>query len=165
MSCTTRGETILYRTLDRNIGFPRQDIDASSHFPYNTELQPRRLDYIVTRWIYLPYTELGDYRDRMRSDHEFILLSRFGPGPPHKQCYAIWGTHELRDGYQELLQEYEYFQADAHAGIATMARTIIQPAPRRKFKEIKRLKKNASQVRKEQNMRHRRLAEDMARQD
>ena len=64
-----------------------------------------------------------------------------------------------------LLQEYKYFQVDAHAGIATMARTIIQPASRRKFKEIKRLKKNASQVRKEQNMRHRRLAEDMVRQD
>ena len=130
LSCAERGETILQCALDHNIGFPPQEMDKPSHPPYNTDLQPRRLDYI--RYA-VPNAIVGNCRDRVRSDHEPILASGLA-GPVRKQQHISWGPRELRADCGELLQ------ADAHTAIAAMAKTITQPASRQKFKDSRSLK-------------------------
>ena len=50
-SQTGRGERILQWLTEHNITLPRQDCHVPTHFPDNTALNPRRLDYVATREI------------------------------------------------------------------------------------------------------------------
>ncbi|CAE7450816.1 pol [Symbiodinium microadriaticum] len=70
---TARGEAILFAIADVEGKFPPQSMTEPSHFPYNKALRSRRLDYLVTKGIFLDEIHVGDWRDIVGSDHEPIV--------------------------------------------------------------------------------------------
>ena len=63
-SFTGRGECILQWLGDNNLTLPLQDIGSPTHFPYNTALRPRRLDYIASRHNTTQHGGVADCRHR-----------------------------------------------------------------------------------------------------
>ena len=54
---------------------PEQQLDKPAHFPYNTRMLPRRLDYIHTKNLVTPGGTVLCQRDLASSDHEPINIS------------------------------------------------------------------------------------------
>ena len=141
LSTTGRGEQIMQWAMEHDVLFPPQEIDVSSHFPYNPLLRPRRLDYIATRGHWVSDAVVGQFRDRARSDHEPVLGTVLLPEAHTKDAPPTWGPRRLRKNFHEHLDLGEYPLADAHAAIALAAKTITEPAGRSSnFKESKQLK-------------------------
>ena len=73
-SFTGRGECILQWLNDYNITLPLQDISSPTHFPYNTTLRPRRLDYIASRHNTTQQGGVVACRHRASTDHDGVQL-------------------------------------------------------------------------------------------
>ena len=48
---TARGEMLLHWFEEQQFHMPPQNIQKPTHFPYNTALEPRRLDYILSKHL------------------------------------------------------------------------------------------------------------------
>ena len=98
---TARGETLLHWFEEQNLHFPEQAFHLPSHFPYNSRLEARRLDYVLARHLLCDEGEVLQQRDIATSDHEPIsvpltVLTRAcsrKPPPP-------WTSRCLRPGTQ-----------------------------------------------------------------
>ena len=73
---TARGEVILDWLSQQNQHMPPQQDDAPSYHPYNTQLRPRRLDYISTSRKVLQHTApIPGSREYALSDHDAVYHS------------------------------------------------------------------------------------------
>ena len=150
LSCTGRGEQILQWCLEHDVAIPEQDIDCPSHFPYNPDLKPRRIDYIATRGMRISNAEVGSFRDRASSDHEPILGQAILPVPQGPKREVIWCARQLNPGVDALLNTLPQGPGDPHFLISQTAKAITQPANRSsKFREspaLKQLRREAKHI-------------------
>ena len=141
LSCTGRGEQILMWCTEQAICLPPQDCETPSHFPYNPELSPRRLDYVASKNLTIQQATVGSYRDRARSDHEPILAAALLPSPPGPKGKVIWCARQLKADCHEVLAAAAPKHADDHHAIAAVAQLISEPVHRSmKFQESRALK-------------------------
>ena len=93
---------------------PGQALDTPTYHPYNTAMQPRRLDC----------------RRQAASDHDAVWVTLDG-GPPPRRSTATWGLRRLVHNSQDLLAANPPPTAeDLHASIASVARAITTPGKR-----------------------------------
>ena len=141
LSCSGRGEQILTWCTEQGIMLPPQDCDSPSHFPYNPDLAPRRIDYVASRNLPVDHATVGCYRDRARSDHEPILASAMLPTPPGPKGKVIWCARQLKADCHQVLASASLAYADDHHAIAAIAKLITEPVHRSmKFQESTDLK-------------------------
>ena len=141
LSCTGRGEQFLQWALENGVSFPQQSMECPSYYPYNTEMQPRRLDYLAAKGVHVSQIVVGSFRDRARSDHEPILgIARLPLQPASKQG-VVWCVRALRHDCQHILGDTHPGPGDLHHSIAEVAKSITIPANRSsKFRESPTLK-------------------------
>ncbi|CAE7190571.1 NSNH, partial [Symbiodinium necroappetens] len=148
-----KGELMLEFLDKLHMKFPFQEIDQASYFPYNQNMQERRLDYICTRRLLADTGEVLPYRDLARSDHEAIVvpvlteIPKAKPSPP-----KTWGTRRLKAPTKvaEMLATYEITATDPVQLIANIARQITVPGKQidifRESKHTKRLRHRILQM-------------------
>ena len=96
-SFTGRGECILQWLNDYNITLPLQDISSPTHFPYNTTLRPRRLDYIASRHNTTQQGGVVACRHRASTDHDGVQLRiRLQSKNEAKKEPTTWGHGNSR---------------------------------------------------------------------
>ena len=142
LSCTGRGEQILTWCMEQGITLPPQHCDKPSHFPYNPDLTPRRIDYVASRNLRFAFADVGAYRDRARSDHEPILAEIVLPTPQGPKSKVIWSARQLKLECHAVLSSAVPVHANHHHAIAHVSRLITEPVHRSmKFQESCELKK------------------------
>ena len=141
LSCTGRGEQVLTWCSELGIQLPMQECDRPSHFPYNPEMAPRRIDYVAARNFVVLHASVGAYRDRARSDHEPILATIDLPAPPGPKGKVLWCARQLKADCHAVLGSVSPPQADHHHALAAIAKQITEPVHRSlKFQESAALK-------------------------
>ena len=150
LSCTGRGEQLLQWALEAEVHFPLQDIDCPSYFPYNQDMQPRRIDYLAAKGVHVSGVSVGSCRDRARSDHEPVIgNARLPKQAPQKQG-IVWCARALKHDCDQVLRDIRPGSGDLHHMIATVAKSITAPASRSyKFREsaaLKALRREAREV-------------------
>ncbi|CAE7301426.1 pol, partial [Symbiodinium sp. CCMP2592] len=116
---TARGDLFLAWLLEHQLRLPPQRLEEPSHFPYNTELRPRRLDYVMIKGTHSTTVHISDYRDIPASDHEAIVLWTTGlPLGGNQEVHAILQPH-----------------GDVYAGLKEAAFAVTMPRPGERFKE------------------------------
>ena len=136
LSCTGRGEQILTWCTELGVSLPLQDCESPSHFPYNPEMSPRRIDYVASRNLVVTSASVGQYRDRARSDHEPILAAARLPAPQGPKGKVIWCARQLKADCHAVLAAATGLQADHHHALASVAQLISEPVHRSlKFQE------------------------------
>ena len=141
---TARGEAILFAVADVAVEgrFPPQSMAEPSHFPYNKALRSRRLDYLVTKGIFLDEIHVGDWRDIVGSDHEPIVGKAQVAARSRQRSRCTWGAKQLKTStaaLRRMQQELEKNQ-DHHKAIAAAAAAISENKKGEKFVESKALK-------------------------
>ena len=147
---TARGELLLHWFEEREFFFPQQVLHVPSHFPYNTRLEARRLDYVLSRHLLCEQGEVLQHRDIATSDHEPIavplacLTRAVDKKPP-----PAWTSRSLCSGdkIKHLLEVDVQTGGDPLHKIQQLAVNITQPRRRgRGFQEspeLKQLRKKA----------------------
>ena len=139
---TARGEAILLATSGAGGKLPPQDMDKPTHFPYNTALRPRRLNYLITSNIFLDEILVGEARDIVGSDHEPVLAAVPGGKRPISKPRCTWRAKQLKttphavEKMNALLDKQE----DHHKALAAAAEAITEPKKGEKFVESRALK-------------------------
>ncbi|CAE7846305.1 unnamed protein product, partial [Symbiodinium necroappetens] len=103
------------------------EIDQASYFPYNQNMQERRLDYVCTRRLLADTGAVLPYRDLARSDHEAIVVPILTEVPKAKPSpQKTWGTRRLKAPTKvaEMMATYEVTATDPIELIANIARLI-----------------------------------------
>ncbi|CAE7244978.1 unnamed protein product [Symbiodinium sp. CCMP2592] len=79
---------------------PQQSLERPSHFPYNTALEPRRLDYIFAKKLLCDPGEILAHRDIATSDHEPVAvpLTQIRIKNIEGERAAAWSSRVLRAG-------------------------------------------------------------------
>ena len=125
---TARGEAILFAVADVEGKFPPQSMTEPSHFPYNKALRSRRLDYLVTKGIFLDEIHVGDWRDIVGSDHEPIVGKARMTATRRQRGKCTWGAKQLKTSsaaVQRMQEELEKTQ-DHHKAISAAAAAISE---------------------------------------
>ena len=139
---SARGEVILAAVADVEGRFPPQSMAEPSHFPYNKALRSRRLDYLVTKGIFLDEIYVGDWRDIVGSDHEPIVGKAQVAARSRQRSRCTWGAKQLKTSpaaVRRMQEELEKNQ-DHHKAIAAAAAAISENKKGEKFVESKALK-------------------------
>ena len=134
------GRTQLNWLASLKLHLPQQHTHIPSYYPYNTDMAPRRLNYIATNKVHALDTRVGGCRDIASSDHEPAILtaecaprSKPPPGPS-------WGLRQLVKDHQQRLSEPDHVAGDREA-ITQRATYITTPSTRgRGFRESEQLK-------------------------
>ena len=130
LSDSARGEMLLGHLNSWGIKLPPQDLGAPSYFPYNTQMRPRRLDYVFTRHLLAEVGKVLACRDLARSDHEPILLELVSPEvrPPPPEVSKTWGVRKLRPHktIEKLLADHVPTSRDPVAAIADIAQQVTK---------------------------------------
>ena len=152
-SSTGRGECILQWLGNNNITLPLQDISSPTHFPYNTTLRPRRLDYIASRHNTTHSGGVASCRHRASTDHDGVKLTiklQAGGETKGRPQHGDLASSELRRSWeQHLLQPIPKAQ-DPHHSIQQAAKAITRPGrTTTKYLEstaLKQLRRQAQQA-------------------
>ena len=142
-SSSGRGESLLNIFHELDLTLPPQDLHLPSHFPYNTQYLPRRLDYLLSKGSTIAAgCTVGDLRDMASSDHEPIIGSTTAvKGRPTLQ--TSWGARTLKPKpvVDQHLQQPPQGH-DPHQQVAALAIAITQPCTGRTapYAESKTLK-------------------------
>ncbi|CAE7918081.1 unnamed protein product [Symbiodinium necroappetens] len=93
-----RGEQLFSSLSAADFRLPPQKLEKASFFPYNTNMRPRRLDYVMVKHLLCREGEVLSLRDVASSDHEPIWTPLLQPSPPPtKSEPKPWGSRRLRD--------------------------------------------------------------------
>ena len=117
-------------------------MDKPTHFPYNTALRPRRLDYLITNKIFLEEVRVGEARDVVGSDHEPVMATAPGRKTTIERQRCTWEpsnskqTPHAVEKMNVLLEKQE----DHHRVIAAAAEAITEKKKGEKFAESRALK-------------------------
>ena len=124
-----RGNAILDWATQQKFRWPPQHTTEPSHYPYNHDMAPRRLDYLATKGGYMSEAHVGELRDIARSDHEPIIANI--PSFKRKtRIHKSWGARTLRDPDQILAAEAEAPQGHTlHERIKNISQAITMPLP------------------------------------
>ncbi|CAE7637897.1 unnamed protein product [Symbiodinium sp. CCMP2592] len=144
---TGRAESILAWLAHNHIRLPPQDLQAPSHFPYDTTQTPRRLDYVAIRGIFSLQGQVLQARDIARSDHEPVALQLRGDPPKQPKQPDRCGPRHVHirssDELQHILdQAAQIPPGDRHHQIAVLSQHITKPGRGKhaRFEESKSLK-------------------------
>ncbi|CAE7235511.1 unnamed protein product [Symbiodinium sp. CCMP2592] len=100
-ACTARGEMLLEWFEEAECHLPQQALEQPSHFPYNTTMEPRRLDYIFVKKLLCDPGEILAQRDIATSDHEPVsvpLTKIRAKNIEGDQRAAPWSSRILKAG-------------------------------------------------------------------
>ena len=127
----------------KGMRLPPQDLHRPSHFPYDTQQAPRRLDYVATKGVFSTGGTVGAARDIARSDHEPVILQIQEEAPRHPKPQATCGPRHVHitdpDRLQTTLDEGAQTKpADRHNQIAA------RPSPNREEPRMRSSLKAAS---------------------
>ena len=61
---TGRGDSVLHWAAQHELTPPPQELHKPTHFPYNQELRPRRLDYVFTKGVTAAHGQVIQCQDR-----------------------------------------------------------------------------------------------------
>ena len=77
---------------------PDQQLDMPTHFPYNTRMQPRRLDYLCLKHLTGADGQVLRQRDLACSDHELVCVQLQAPSTRKtgKPATCSWGLRRMR---------------------------------------------------------------------
>ena len=149
LSETARGELLLDHLSTGDFKFPLQEMAKPTYFPYNTAMQPRRLDYVCTRHMLSDEGMVHEKRDLARSDHEPISVKLARPAPKlAPKSPKTWGTRKLRrsDKIKETLQNFAMTCTDPVKLIADISIAITTPGRHlnvfRESPELRRLRRH-----------------------
>ena len=136
------GEAIFLATSGAGGKIPPQDVNKPTHFPYNTALRPRRLDYLITHNTFLDEIHVGEVRDIVGSDHEPVLAVVPGGKRPISQLKCTWGAKQLKTTPRaiEKMNALLDKQEDHHRVLAAAAEAITEQKKGEKFVESRALK-------------------------
>ena len=146
---TARGEAILFAVADVEGKFPPQSMAEPSHFPYYKALRSRRLDYLVTKGIFLDGIHVGEWRDIVGSDHEPIVGKARMAATRRQRGKCTWGAKQLKTSsaaVQRMQEELEKAQ-DHHKATSAAAAAISENKKGEKFVESKALKETRRKAR------------------
>ena len=145
---TGRGDVILEWTAEHNITVPPQQLHLPSYHPYNTLMQPRRLDYVMARGCTLGDGQVVLCKDRAASDHDGVAAP-FGTHGGGGARRASWGPRKLRPLHQvkSILDIAPPRGDDPHTAIAAVAKAITVPGSgHNSFTESRQLKQLRKQA-------------------
>ncbi|CAE7277276.1 unnamed protein product [Symbiodinium sp. CCMP2592] len=146
---TARGDFLLTWMLDHRLRLPPQLLEQPSHFPYNPELRPRRLDYVFLKGTHSAEAHIGDHRDIPASDHEAVALVTAMPQPGDPRgAQPCCGARPLKFPPMPEKEVHDILKphGDVYAGLKDAAFAVTIPRPGEKFKEseaVKRLRNRA----------------------
>ena len=78
LATTGRGEALLQWLEKTHLRLPPQDLETPTHFPYNSALRPRRIDYVAIKGGASEGHFISQHRDLPASDHEAVVLYLVG---------------------------------------------------------------------------------------
>ena len=148
LSNSARGELLLDALGATGLKLPPQNLASPSYFPYNTQMSPRRLDYLFVRHLLSDEGGVLDCRDLARSDHEAVHLPLTSPTiRPHSKATKTWGIRKLRPWpeIELLLGQHKPISGDPVQAIAEIARAITKPGKQidqfRESREVRALRR------------------------
>ncbi|CAE7898818.1 unnamed protein product, partial [Symbiodinium necroappetens] len=111
-------------------GDPEQMIHKSSHFPYNTRFQPRRIDYIMLKHLPSIQGDVLAHRDVASSDHEPIWVQIEITSTTHRPSEHApeWGSRRLRGPTEvKAILDQPILRGDSLAMLTKTAIAITVP--------------------------------------
>ena len=128
---TGRGEAVLFAVADVGGKFPPQKMDQPTHFPYNTALRARRLDYLITKKLLVDEVRIWD------SSGIGPRGRRGGSAGRQNADTTKWGAKQLKTtpGAVEEMQVAPTKQEDRRRAIAAAAGSITEKKKGEKFVE------------------------------
>ena len=139
---TGRGDSVLHWAAQCTLTLPPQELHTPTHFPYNQQMRPRRLDYIFTKGTTAAKGQVIQCKDRASSDHDGVALST----TTHKgggATRSTWGPRRLRppEPVARLLEVPAPKGEDPHRVLATISKAITVPGgTHNRFQESHELK-------------------------
>ena len=131
LSESARGELLLTWWTAKGGTIPPQALDKHPYFPYNHQMHPRRLDYILTKDLVTNHGTVLDLRHLATSDHEPVWVSCKTSLPPArpKKPPRPWGCRQPRDEntVAKILGTWPRDSGDPLRQIAEIATAITKP--------------------------------------
>ena len=95
---TARGERLVECFEAHGMYLPEQALQKPSYFPYNKQMTPRRLDYVLVRKLLCNAGDVLQHRDVATSDHEpvCIPLTQLLPRGDFHRSPPVWSSRCLR---------------------------------------------------------------------
>ncbi|CAE7730219.1 unnamed protein product, partial [Symbiodinium sp. CCMP2456] len=143
----SRAEAILAWKQRHGLRLPPQELHRATHYPYATDLQPRRLDYVLLKGCFSLEGTVGDARDIARSDHEPVIVQLRTQVPKGNHHKTSCGPRHItikdpKERKAILNATAQAKPGDRHHQISEMSQ-LLTTAGRgdvRKFQESKALK-------------------------
>ncbi|CAE7712228.1 pol [Symbiodinium sp. CCMP2592] len=131
LSDSARGELILTWWMALKGDFPIQQLAKPSYYPYNHRMNPRRLDYVLTKTITTQAGDVGSLRNLAISDHEpvwvpcLMPLARTQPAKREKP----WGCRQLRNAtvVEKILDDRPRVSGDPLWQLREIAVAVTKP--------------------------------------
>ncbi|CAE7557635.1 unnamed protein product [Symbiodinium sp. CCMP2592] len=134
-AATARGELLLDWLDEECFYLPSQELHKASHYPYNTELLPRRLDYIFVKRLLCDSGDVLAQRDVATSDHEpvFVPLAQIRLAANTKRDPATWSARQLLKGGQvdRILDKATDVGGDPVTQLQKVAVAITKPGKKK----------------------------------
>ncbi|CAE7205709.1 unnamed protein product [Symbiodinium sp. CCMP2592] len=134
-AATARGELLLDWLDEERFYLPPQELQKASHFPYNTELLPRRLDYIFVKRLLCDSGEVLAHRDVATSDREpvFVPLAQLRLAAETATNPAAWSARQLLKGdkVDRILDREARVGGDPVAQLQKVAVAITKPGKKK----------------------------------
>ncbi|CAE6934847.1 unnamed protein product [Symbiodinium sp. CCMP2592] len=146
-ACSAKGESMLEWFEEQQCHMPPQELEKPTHFPYNTALEPRRLDYIFVKKLLCDPGEVLAHRDIATSDHEPVtvpLTEMHFKAPTTGKEAVPWSSRILRTTGEvdSALDRHLKTGGDPVLLIQKVAVAITKPGKHKEpFKESTDLKK------------------------
>ena len=118
---SARGELLLTWWTAKGGTIPPQALDKHSYFPYNHNMHPRRLDYILTKDLATNNGTVLDLRHLATSDHEPVWV--------YCRTSLPWGCRQPpdEDTVAKILGTWPHGSGDPLRQIAEIATAITKP--------------------------------------
>ncbi|CAE7319888.1 unnamed protein product [Symbiodinium sp. CCMP2456] len=125
---TGRGEVILQAVATCGGRVGPQQIDTPTYHPYNTAMQSRRIDYLVTRGVQVQAGGVAEgSRHIAKSDHDAVWQD-IHTHPVPKPKKPTWGARRFTENSKPTeTAKAPLPQTDTHTAIGGIARRLTQP--------------------------------------
>ena len=130
---------VLNWATHHSLTLPPQELHKPTHFPYNQALQPRRLDYILTKGVTAAYGHVIHCKDRASSDHDAVQIPIAAHRGGGGAVRSTWGP--------QLLSVPVPQGEDPHQVLEAISKAITVPGSiHNKFQESRQLRQLRQQA-------------------